>query len=259
MTASGQYSLASGLLSQAKLALNQSREAFNLLCQAIGLQEQTTATLDTVEADRLPVLLQLYEDARDALLRVEEIVPSALNQSKIALNEIMNTFIPSYNTTSLDREVDVLFERTTTISQSTNLLDSQLTALRVEFSTLSENASRLLNDSKDLRNKAGTIQVAVHGANSHANDLVVEGQLLFDRANGILDELKRRLAEMVNFTAGLEELLMNIRLAESKSLEAEEEGLLSAQEVNNATRLAGEATQQLVDAERYLTDAMEVG
>lgn len=258
ITASEQYSLASNLLSLAKQALNQSREAFNLLCRAIALQEETTTTLERLETFNLPTLSQLYEDARQALLRAESLVPLAVNQSKIALEEINNIFITLYNTTSLDREVDKLSERTETVSQSTAALDSELNTLSEEFSSLNDNASRLLNESKELRNKAIVILSVVHAANTLASVQVNTTQELFDRANGILVELQRRLNETESFTAGLEELLRNIELAESSSLEAEDRTLLSAEEVRNATRVAEEAARQLDEVEVFLMQAVEV-
>ncbi len=216
-------------------------------------------TLDTLEAVNLPNLTRLYEEVRDALRRAEVLVPTALNQSRVAFDEITNTFIASYNTTALDSEVDELSERTTTLFQSTSLIDSQLNALRDEFSTLSGNVSRLLNESKELRSKSLFILLAVHAANLNANDQVDMAQRIFDRANRTLVELRRRLAEMVNFTAGLEDLLRNIRLAERKSEDAEAEANQSARELNDAMRLAEQIARQLQEAERYLTEAMEVG
>ncbi len=216
-------------------------------------------TLDTLEDVNLPNLTRLYEEVRDALRRAEVLVPTALNQSRVAFDEITNTFIAFYNITALDSEVDELSERTTTLFQSTNLIDSQLNALRDEFSTLSGNVSRLLNESRELRSKAESILFLVHGAHANANDQVNMAQQLFDRANRTLVELRRRLAEMVNFTAGLEDLLRNIRLAERKSEDAEAEANQSARELNDAMRLAEQIARQLQEAERYLTEAMEVG
>ena len=258
MTAAEQENTALLLLIQAMQALNLSREAFDLLCQAISLQSETTAILDTIEKDRLPLLEDVYERGLEALRDAERDVPLALNQSRVVLERVQSLIIPVYNVTLLRRDVTDLENQTNLLLESTSTLNSELQELRTNFSELRARAERLVEESQNLSREAGDLGLRVHGANSDANNSAIRTNLTFVRANEILEQLLERLDDAEDFATGLAVLLRNIERAENYSGLAEAGANASVLEIREAVRQTAEAAMLLNETTNRLEEALLV-
>ena len=257
-TSFSQEMLSRNLLNQATRALNNATMAFQLLCDAIALQNTTTRLIDTLVQERLPQLEELFRMARDALMTAERDVPLALSRAQIALELAINLTIPNYGVESLQREVGLLSNRTGVISESTALIDSELDAMRTNFSSLNESSSVLLQESRQLTREARELLARAHASLSFGNNSVNMGNRFIETVRELLVELQARLADVDNFTRDLAEVIKNIELAENLSSLAQSEAERVASELREAVMRANTATDLLAGANTILQEAMRV-
>ena len=257
-TSFSQEMLSRNLLNQATRALNNATMAFQLLCDAIALQNTTTRLIDTLVQERLPQLEELFRMARDALMTAERDVPLALSRAQIALELAINLTIPNYGVESLQREVGSLSNRTGVISESTALIDSELDAMRTNFSSLNESSSVLLQESRQLTREARELLLRAHASLSFGNNSVNMGNRFIETVRELLVELQARLADVDNFTRDLAEVIRNIELAENLSSLAQSEAERVASELREAVMRANTATDLLAGANTILQEAMRV-
>ena len=257
-TSFSQEMLSRNLLNQATRALNNATMAFQLLCDAIALQNMTTHLIDTLVQERLPQLEELFRVARDTLMTAERDVPLALSRAQLALELAINLTIPNYGVESLQREVGSLSNRTEVVSASTALIDSELDAMRINFSSLNESSSVLLRESQQLTREAEDLLAQAHAALSFANSTVNTGNRFIETVRGLLVELQARLADVDNFTHDLAEVIRNIELAENLSSLAQSEADQVASELREAVMRANMATDLLGSASTILQEALRV-
>lgn len=257
-TSFSQEMLSQNLLNQAAGALNNATMAFQLLCDAIALQNATTRLVDRLVQERLPLLEELFRVARDALMTVEQDVPLALSRAQRALELAINLTIPNYGIESLQREVELLDNRTKVILDSTDMIDLELNTLRSNFSTLNTSSRVLLQESQQLRQEASSLFLRAHGALSFANSSVNVGNSFIESVREVLTELQARLADVDNFTRDLAEVIRNIELAENLSSLAQSEAERVGNELREAVMQANTAADLLDSASTILQEALRV-
>ena len=257
-TSFSQEMLSQNLLNQAAGALNNATMAFQLLCDAIALQNATTRLVDRLVQERLPLLEELFHVARDALMTVEQDVPLALSRAQRALELAINLTIPNYGIESLQREVKLLDNRTKVILDSTDMIDLELNTLRSNFSTLNTSSRVLLQESQQLRQEASSLFLRAHGALYFANSSVNVGNSFIESVREVLTELQARLADVDNFTRDLAEVIRNIELAENLSSLAQSEAERVGNELREAVMQANTAADLLDSASTILQEALRV-
>lgn len=257
-TSHEQETLALSLLEQAMGALSNAGEALDLLCQAIALQNKTTAAVERLDQVMLPEIEEIFSMAREALDMAERDVPLALNQSRMALEQIQDLLIPDYDVESLQNEVETLQNRTETVLVSQANIDSRLEELKINFTSLNETAQMLLQESRDLTHEASELLIQAHAALELANAAVDQATADHNRAMTVLEGLRAQLGNISNFTDELAAVIRNIERAESLSAMAEEEAQTKAGELREAIQVANTATLLLEMAIEDLLQAMMV-
>ena len=254
-----QESLAADLLQQATVALSNATTALQLLRDALSIQNQTRQLVDMIQTEALVRLESLYSQGVSALTDAQTSVPIALEDSLRVLESVRNISIPEYSLESRQDRLDQLRNSTASLRNLITQLDTSLNVLLVNFTEYNETATRLLSESEDLNREATELLALAEEAFSSANDSVTNGNQVIQEARRLLTEVQARLSDGRDFTTGLEEVLRNIELAETLSLEAERETAERGRELVDAIATANRAAALLEGATMSLSRAFEVG
>lgn len=257
-TSFSQLQLALSLLSDVQAASSDAAEALRLLCEAISLQNETTAAITSLEETQLPPLEAVFREAQEALLTAEIEVPLATFRARRVLELILSVSIPDYNTSSIRNRLQTLRGQKEVLVSDTNTTIMELDQLEGEVSSLSDEARPLIAESRRLNFLAVELLARAHAALSFANRTVQEGNEFIAMVQDLLLELQRRLNDTQGFVEGLEEVIRNVELAEELSLQAEEEAREKEGEVREAARLAAEAARVLEEASGIVQQALQV-
>lgn len=199
-TSTTQYELALSLLSSAKNVSTTAQKALELLCQAISLQNETTAAIATLDLD------SLFQEAMAGLREAEVTVPVALSRARTILHRIRNISIESYDVTSLEARLEDLRELTEALVSETNSARTELDQAEGEVDGVREEASQLIAESTRLNSLAVELLGRAHAAFSFASQTVENGNDFVAMVEQLLAELQERLANSRGFVSGLEEV-----------------------------------------------------
>lgn len=198
-----QYELALSLLSSTMNASATAQQALELLCDAISLQNETTAAIVTLDQTGLDSSLQ---EAMAALREAEVIVPLALSRARTILHRVRNISIERYNVSSLEDRFQELQVLTEALTAETASARSELEQVEGEVEGVRGEASQLIAESVRLNNLAAELLGRAHAAFSFASQTVESGNDFIAMVEQLLLELQERLANSRGFVSGLEEV-----------------------------------------------------
>lgn len=253
-----QQSQADDLLLQATDTLSNVTSSIQSLQEAINVQNQVLQIFEMIQNETIPRLEILYLEGTSALSEAELNVPIALEDSIRILETILGIVIPQHNLTERQETLSKLRNETTSLFTIITQLDLRLEILLTNFSSYNETASRLLYESEALNNEAEELLAIAEEALLSANDSVTVGNEIIREARRLLMEIQNRLSEGREFTTGLETVIRNIELAESLSLQAENETTVRGRELMEAVRAANMAASFLENASVNLANAFQV-
>lgn len=198
-----QYELALSLLSSVMNASATVQQALELLCEAISLQNETTAAIATLDQTGLDSSLQ---EAMAALRQAEAVVPQALSRARTILHLVRNISIERYNVSSLENRLQELQELTEALTAETVSASTELEQVEEEVEGVREESSQLIAESVRLNNLAAELLGRAHAALSFASQTVEGGNEFIAMVKQLLLELQERLANSRGFVSGLEEV-----------------------------------------------------
>lgn len=249
--------VATSLVENATLTLNDASLALQRLFDTIDLQEQVQVVLRV-----LNINLGLFEDQAEAVVYALDNatldVPIAQSEASRALAAILEVSLSSLDPESRQREVATLESEVSNTGNLVNETSSFLEAIRSNFSALNTSALETLTRSQELNIEAGLLLNRSRAALSLANDSAAQGNRIITEAEEILRELRRRLSDARNLSSGLDEVIRNVEMAENLSLSAEQRAQLADKEVREIADNVNTTMDLLDGVSEMLSDTMVV-
>lgn len=181
------------------------QRALRLLFDAIALQNETTAAIETLVETQLP-LDSILQSAVAALREAAVSVPLALSQAREILNRVRNISAATYDSTVLEARLQNLQTQTENLVSNTVSVSTELEQAEDEVEGVSERASLLIMESSRLNILAAELLGRAHAAFSFANRTVEDGNEFVAMVEQLLLELLQRLANSQGFVSGLQEV-----------------------------------------------------
>lgn len=239
------------------LVLENATLALQRLQNTRSLQVLVQTALDGLEADVLP-LEALSEVVRESLDNATRDVPVAVMEASRALAAILSISLDGLDLTSRRQDVAILESRVSSVGSSLNESNSFLEILRSNFTTLNTSAFESLTRSRELNLEASRLLNRSQASLSLANESTIAGNLIITEANELLLELRRRFMGAQNLSAGLEEVIRNVEMAERLSLMAKEEADRAAEEVQEIASSINTTVDLLTGVSEMLSETMDV-
>jgi hypothetical protein len=212
--------------------------------------------LEGLEADLLS-LEELSEVVLESLDNATRDVPTALTEASRALAAILNISLGDLDLELRRREVEILESRVFGTSGTLNESNSLLVEIRSSFSTLNISASETLLRSRELNMEANELLNRSRAALLLANASAIGGNRIIAEARELLIELRSRLSDARNLSAGLEEVIRNVERAENLSLVAEGEAERAAEQIRLISTNVNTTVDLLVEVSVTLRETME--
>ena len=195
-------------LLKAREGLDNSIKAFEMLCEAVSLQNRTEDLLKQVNLNDLKELL---DNCRDALLNARKEVPQSLKNALDILNIMEAYDFKNFNIDLLSGQLETWSNKEKEVTISSDELDNNEERLFEQTTKLLNNASDLLGESVRLDELAVELKRRISNARHLANVSFSVGQDAIDDLESLLQDAKTKLQDIITFQKKLRDLLMKMR------------------------------------------------